>query len=109
MNESKASHNFMLVMTTEADNPKAYKMAKVLLMEKVVACVSLIETKSFYWWMEELTQAEEIQLLIKTKVSNLKETLASIKKYHSLETPDIIFFPFSTDEAYGKWLDQVSN
>ena len=59
MNQIKPSEKLILIFTTEADMPRACKLADTILKKKLVACVSFKEIKSQFWWEGNITQSEE--------------------------------------------------
>ena len=109
MHKLESEKSMMLILTTEGDHNKANKLAYVLLKNKLVACVSFNEIKSLFWWDGEITHSEEVQLFIKTKKTNYESTLEFIRRHHSYENPEIIYFHSSTNESYSKWIEDVVN
>lgn len=81
----------LLVMTTVPNEKLAYKLSKVVLENRVAACVNIIkEVSSFYWWKESIENSNEIILLIKTTDEKYQDLESLIKKNHPYEVPEII-------------------
>ena len=105
MLDSNFSQLIYLIMTTEADRNKAYKIANLLLAEKLIPCVTFKNIESHFWWEGKVTQSKEVQLLIKCKEKNINEVCEKISQNHSYEVPEIICFPVSSSKDYYLWLN----
>ena len=93
-----------LIITTEKDKNNAYKMAKLLLEEKLIPCITFKNIESHFWWWGEINQLKEVQLIIKCKKENLNKVCKKISESHSYEVPEIIYFPVSASKAYYHWV-----
>ena len=93
-----------VVLTTEADKKNAHRIANILLEEKLTPCVSFNNIESSFWWEGEITQSEEVQLIIKCKENNLNKLLNKISESHSYQVPEIIYFPVKASNDYHHWL-----
>ena len=96
-----------LVLTTEVDKKNAYKIADLLLGEKLVPCISFKNIESFFWWEGEINKLKEIQLIIKCKEDNINEVCKKISECHSYEVPEIIYFPVSANKDYYHWVNSL--
>ena len=94
-----------LVITTEVDKRRAYKMANLLLGDNLIPCVTFKEIESHFWWMGEITKSKEIQLIIKCKKENINKVCEKISESHSYEVPEIIYFPVSVNKDYYHWVN----
>ena len=61
------------VITTEKDKNNAYKIANLLLGDKLIPCVSFKDIESHFWWEGEINQLQEVQLIIKCKQENINK------------------------------------
>ena len=104
MSDQIVSHKLVLVMTTESSWDKANGLAKALLVRKLVACVSLHEVNSHYWWKGELEEGKEVQLLLKTTNDLLEDVRKAVNELHSYENPEWIYWSVSCGEDYQSWL-----
>ena len=93
------------VITTEKDKNNAYKIANLLLSDKLIPCVSFKDIESSFWWEGEINQLKEVQLIIKCKQENINKVCTKISKYHSYEVPEIIYFPVSANKDYHHWVN----
>lgn len=92
----------MIVQTTCKDLKEAKKIAKVLVKEKLAACVQITQIRSFYVWEGEFCEDKEKLLIIKTKKDNFKKIKRRIKEIHSYDVPEII--GINMDNVSGKYL-----
>ena len=93
-----------LIKTTEIDKEHARQIADLLLVEKLVPCVTFKNIESHFWWEGEINQSKEVQLIIKCKEENVKEVCDKISEFHSYDLPEIIFFPVSASKDYFHWV-----
>ena len=105
MSQSDFNHLIYLVITTEGDKNNAYKIANLLLENKLIPCISFKNIESHFWWEGEINQSKEVQLIIKCKEENLNKVCKKISEFHSYELPEIIYFPVSASKDYHHWLN----
>ena len=105
MLDSIFNQSIYLVLTTEIDEKRANKIAKVLLREKIIPCVTFKNIESHFWWEGEINRSEEVQLIIKCKEENINEVCDKISECHSYEVPEIIYFPVSATKNYHHWVN----
>jgi len=83
-----------VVYTTVNNMRNAKKIARTLVEEKLVACVSIIpRVESIYWWKGKIEKDREYVLLAKTTQKHVKKTIQKIREIHTYELPDIIVLP----------------
>ena len=80
----------IIVQTTCSSKEEAKNIAKVLIEEKLAACVQLSEIESFYNWKEEFCCDNETLLNIKTRKDNFEKIKSKILELHSYDLPEII-------------------
>ena len=95
------------VITTEADTKNAYKIANLLLGEKLIPCVTFKNVESHFWWEGNINQSKEVQLMLKCKDENLKKVCNKISELHSYEVPEIIYFRVSANNNYHHWINSI--
>jgi periplasmic divalent cation tolerance protein len=85
---------------------QAEGIAKVLIEEKLAACVSALpKVTSFYTWKETFHKDEETLLLIKTKKDNWNDLEKRILALHTYEVPEIICLDITNAHSpYLTWL-----
>ena len=64
--------------------------------------------ESIYIWEDELTEATEVKLLVKTKLEKMNDVFLTIKAMHSYEVPEIQVVDVATGNlAFFNWMDEV--
>ncbi len=107
MNLIKLNQEIYLIITTEADQNKASKLANVLLREKLIPCVNFKNIESLFWWEGNINQSEEVQLMIKCKEENVNMVCKKISEWHSYDVPEIICFRVSANKSYHQWVNSI--
>lgn len=96
----------LLIFTTSPTQFLAQKMAKILVKEKLAACVNIsAPIQSVYSWKNKICSEKEYLLLIKTKKILFKAVKDKILKLHSYQVPEIIALPI--EEGYAAYLDWI--
>src|SRR5947209_16131421 len=97
----------ILVFSTCSSIQEAERLARVLLDERVAACVTVMPgARSFYRWKGAIETAEECVLLIKSSASLLPALTAAVERLHSYDVPEILAVPVAAGSAkYLAWLD----
>ena len=81
------------------------KIAKVLIVEKLAACVQLSEIESFYNWNNEFCCDNETLLNIKTIKENFEKIKSRILELHSYDLLEIIQLDITNaSEEYLKFI-----
>ena len=103
-----APSEYGVLMTTAPSRDEAARIAKLLIDEKLAACVQLLPIESFYVWQGKTQNEPETLLLIKTRTALFEQAIARIKAVHSYSVPEIVAMPFSAGFAgYLNWIDDV--
>ena len=106
MSVSKA---YGVMLTTTPTREEAQKIARLLIEEKLAACVQLMPIESFYFWQGKTQNEAEILLLIKTRTALFDTLTARIKQIHSYTVPEIVALPFTAGfQGYFDWIGQVT-
>ena len=94
-----------IVMTCCEGKDQAQHIAKLLVEEKLAACVNLMPVTSVYSWKGKLVEEGEQLLLIKTAASLAPRLQQRIKELHSYEVPEIVHLNAAeVEETYLNWL-----
>lgn len=100
----------VLIQTTCASKTEAKNIAKILIDEKLAACVQLSEVESFYNWNDEFCSDIETLVSIKTRKENFEKVKSKIKEYHSYDVPEIIEIEITnTGKKYLKFIGENTN
>ena len=93
------------MMTSCGDKSEAERIARLVVDERLAACVSILPVFSVYRWQEKTHAEEERMLLIKTRGELTEKLSARIKELHSYELPEIMTFAASDcEKSYLGWL-----
>ncbi len=82
--------SLIIIQTTCEDKTQARKIARVLVEQKLAACVQMSKIESFYLWQNKFCNDDEVLLSIKTKKENFEKIKSKIKELHSYDVPEII-------------------
>ena len=93
-----------LVLSSEANEERAEALARQLLEQRLVACVSLLPVRSLYQWQGRLERSEEVKLLLKTTPEQLQSLQDALLSLHSYTTPEWIVLSGATAAGYGAWI-----
>ncbi len=97
---------FLVVLTTVNSAAAAEKLARLLVQQKLAACVSISSPlTSVYTWQNKMEEAREWLLLIKTRQANYPDVETLIRQNHPYEVPEILALPVARGEKnYLSWL-----
>ena len=95
-----------LVLTTAADAEEAGRLARTLVEERLVACVTMVPgVESVYRWQGGIETATETLLLLKTGPDQLAALEARVRELHSYETPEFLVLGVEAGaHGYLEWL-----
>ncbi|WNL27126.1 divalent-cation tolerance protein CutA [Arcobacter cryaerophilus gv. pseudocryaerophilus] len=97
----------VIVQTTTSNEEEAKKIAKILIQDKLAACVQLKDIESLYNWDGKLCCERETLLSIKTKKELFYKVKSKILELHSYDTPEIIELDISNiSEDYLKFIKE---
>ena len=97
----------IIVQTTTSNEEEAKKIAKILIQDKLAACVQLKDIESLYNWDGKLCCERETLLSIKTKKELFSKVKSKILELHSYDTPEIIELDISNiSEDYLKFIKE---
>jgi periplasmic divalent cation tolerance protein len=98
----------VLVTIPEKD---AEHLAKMLVEERVCACVNITSgVKSFFWWEGKVDQAQEAMLVIKTRDALFGKLKTLVKNNHPYQVPEIISLKVDQlNQEYLEWVNKEAN
>lgn len=84
----------LVVFVTTGSIEEAETIAKILISERLAACVNRIgPVTSLYEWQGEICEEEEYILKIKTQEARLQALTARVREMHSYDVSEIIAVP----------------
>ena len=103
---SAAASAACILMTTAGDRAEADRLARLLVEQRLAACVQLLPIDSVYRWKGAVETAAEMLLLAKTRAGLAEAAIAALKAAHSYDTPEIIVLPVTAGlPAYLDWIE----
>jgi periplasmic divalent cation tolerance protein len=99
--------HYQIILCTCPDKETAEKIARLLVNDKLAACVNILPgITSIYLWHEQIELAQEHLLLTKANKSCYQAIEKTIKKHHPYELPEIIAVPIENGlPEYLHWID----
>ena len=93
---------------TAKDKEEAQKIADVLVLEKLVACVNIVPSvQSVFWWEGKVDNSEEVLMIFKSRKDLFERIVSSVKSAHSYTVPEIIALPvIDGNQDYLKWVKE---
>ena len=95
------------MITTEASNENALRMAKLLIQNKLAACVSIKQIFSTYKWDDDIAETKEFEITIKSKPEFKDSLVGFIYEISSYDVPQIIYKKYHAEMKYYDWLNKT--
>tara|TARA_B100000287_G_C20371333_1_gene677826 strand:+ start:64 stop:372 length:309 start_codon:yes stop_codon:yes gene_type:complete len=97
----------LILVTTESNEMIAKNIAKILIKNKLAACVSIKQIFSIYKWEGEIEEANEFEIIIKSKPELKDDLISFIQKVTSYDVPQILYKKFHAESKYHDWLSKT--
>jgi periplasmic divalent cation tolerance protein len=99
-----------VVFVTAANEESAVAIGRALVEERLAACANLVgPIRSIYRWKDEVEDAAEHLLIIKTRASLYAALEKRVKELHSYEVPEIIAVKIeSGSQQYLAWIHETT-
>jgi periplasmic divalent cation tolerance protein len=96
----------ILILCTCSAGEEAERLARLLLDDRLAACVSVIpQIRSFYHWQGAVESAGECLLLIKSSRELFDAVRTRLEAAHSYEVPELLALPVVEGSPnYMNWL-----
>ena len=95
------------MITTESSNANALRMAKLLIQNKLAACVSIKQIFSIYEWDNDIEETKEFEITIKSKPEFKDDLIDFLHKISSYDVPQIIYKKYHAEMKYYDWLNKT--
>jgi len=101
--------NEIVIFITSGSEEEAKKLARVLVEEKLAACVNILsDVESLYWWKDKIESSKEWMLVVKTQGKMVNKIVKRVKEIHSYEVPEIIALPIvEGNKDYLQWISDA--
>ena len=94
------------MITTESSKKNASRLAKLLVKNKLAACVSMKEIFSIYEWDNNIEETKEFEITIKSKPEFKENLIDFLYKNSTYKVPQIIYKTYNTEMKYYDWLNK---
>lgn len=85
---------YQLIYITAGSLEEARKIGRVLVEERLAACVNILDgMRSMYWWKGEVQEDNEVVLIAKTRADLSTTLVEKVKSVHSYECPCVVSLP----------------
>ena len=95
------------MITTESSRTNALRMAKLLIQNKLAACVSIKQIFSIYEWDNNIEETKEFEIIIKSKPEFKDNLIDFLHKISTYDIPQIIFKKYHSEVKYFDWLNNI--
>lgn len=97
-----------LVYVTCKSLPEARSIGKIVVQERLAACINILgPVESIYQWEGKLTEESEIAFLCKTSEIQLEKLIDRIKELHPYACPSILAWTVDKgNEAFLGWIEK---
>ena len=106
MAESEA----IVVLVTASTEEEAMTLGKMLVNQRLIACVNILpRLKSIFQWEGKVAEEEECLMILKTVKPQYKALEKFIMSHHSYDVPEIIALPVvNGSESYLSWVHEMT-
>ena len=97
----------LVMITTESSKANALRMSKLLVQNKLAACVSIKQIFSIYEWNDDIQETKEYELTIKSKLEFKDNLIDFLNKISTYDVPQIIYKKYYSEMKYFDWLNET--
>ncbi len=98
---------FSIIYITAGDMAEARKIGRQLVEERLAACVNIFPITSIFRWKDNIDEANEFGIFVKTRSEKVKDIEKRVKEIHSYEVPCVLSFSIEEGSAeYLKWINE---
>ncbi len=95
------------MITTESSKTNALQVAKLLIENKLAACVSIKQIFSIYEWDDHIEETQEFEITIKSKPEFKDKLIDFIHKTSTYDVPQIIYKKYHAEMNYYEWINKT--
>ena len=94
----------LLLLTTESNEEIAKNIARLLIKNKLAACVSIKDIYSIYKWEDNIEEIKEVEISIKSKPELKNDLILFLREKTTYDIPQILYKTFNTESEYHDWV-----
>jgi periplasmic divalent cation tolerance protein len=100
----------IVVLVTAGSDEEATSIAKVLVEQRLVACVNILPgVRSIFQWEGKVAEEHELLLVAKTVSQAFEQVATAVKSLHSYSVPEVIALPIQQGlPEYLSWVRDVT-
>ena len=95
------------MITTESSRTNALRMSKLLIQNKIAACVSIKQIFSIYEWENDVEETKEFEITIKSKPEFKDYLVEFLYKISTYDVPQIIYKEYLSETKYYDWINKT--
>ena len=96
----------LVMITAESNKKNALRVARLLIQNKLAACVSIKQIFSIYEWDDLIEETKEFEITIKSKVEFKDNLIDFLHQVSTYDVPQIIYKKFNSEMKYYDWLNK---
>ena len=97
----------LFMITTESNKKNALRVARLLIQNKLAACVSIKQIFSIYEWDDHIEETKEFEITIKSKPEFKDDLIDFLHKISTYDVPQIIYKKYESEIKYFDWLNKI--
>ena len=82
-------------------------MAKLLIQNKLAACVSIKRILSIYKWDDDIEETKEFEITIKSKPEFKDDLIDFLHNFSTYDIPQIIYTKYNSEMKYYEWINKT--
>ncbi len=102
----EGGYSTVMIYTTWPGSVEAEAAGHAIVADGLAACVNILPGMvSIYRWQGEIERADEVVMLLKTRVDLAAAVAQAVRARHPYETPAVLFLPvIGGDADYLDWI-----
>lgn len=98
----------LVIVSTSIDHSRAARrLARMIIAERLAACVQTFPIRSLYRWKGNVASSPEVLISAKTTARRAKALMAFIQRHHPYELPEILVTPvMNALDDYRDWVER---
>ena len=105
------NYSHIVVLITVPSREFSEEISHALVKDQLAACVNIIPgIFSIYQWKGGIESDNEFLLIAKSRTALLDKIVATVKKFHPYDVPEVIALPIiAGSDDYMAWIDESTS